>query len=171
MTTMTDTAALPPYPLLTARAVRRRFSVAAWGSAAVWPLIAVALAPPLMWWMRMGADELISESGAAGMVPTVAILSYLVYQAVHSVRSDQRAVARKALELTSAARGDDPSTMHRAARDFGATLLSAYTPFNTRVLPLREATALARQIRDEAESGGLSPATARVLQELARMEA
>jgi hypothetical protein len=161
-----------PAPALTSAAIRRRFTAAAWGSAVAWPLLTAAAAAPLvMWWVGIGWDEMMSaDFAAAGLLPVVMMVVYLAVEAVRTVRSEQRDLAKSALDLASAARAGDPSDLSFAARRFGTTLLMASTAFNTRVLPRRTAVTFVRQVRGEAEADGLSPASLQVVQGLARME-
>ncbi|MFI5987644.1 hypothetical protein ACIBEA_43150 [Streptomyces sp. NPDC051555] len=129
-------------------------------------MIALAVTPALLWWLDTGIDELTTAEGAAGLLPAIATVAYLAYQSAGSVRSEQRGIADSARELASAAtRLDDQAQLSRAADDLGTALLSAFSPFKTRLIPRRAAVGLARQVREEAQAAeGLTPAPLRVVQ-------
>ncbi|MCX4461441.1 hypothetical protein OOK58_01870 [Streptomyces sp. NBC_01728] len=154
---------------LTSGAVRRRLAAAVWWSALAWPVLALALTPVLLWWLDMGLDELTTPEGAAGVMPTAVAVAYIAWQAAQAVRSEQRTIADKAREIDfAAALPDNQVQLSRAAHDFGTALLSACSPFNTRLLPREAAARAARHIsREEAE--GLKTETAQFVQGLARM--
>ncbi|GAB2766531.1 hypothetical protein [Streptomyces bullii] len=97
-------------------------------------------------------------------------MAYFAWQAAQSVRAEQRTIADKARELDfAAALPDNHSQLSRAAHDFGTALLSAYSPFNTCLLPRQAAVTAARQISREAEAKGLKPETVQFVHGLARM--
>ncbi|WP_053726561.1 hypothetical protein [Streptomyces sp. WM6378] len=161
-----------PAPELTATAVRRRFTAAAWGSAIAWPLLMAAVAPLLMWWMDIGWDEaLTADFAAAGLLPLVPVTLYFCFDAVRTVRKEQQEVTQSAVELVAAVRSGDPSDLPHAARHFGNCLLQARSAFNTRVLPRQATLRFARHFVREAEATELSPASLRVVRELARIDA
>ncbi|MEU0213930.1 hypothetical protein ABZ281_02025 [Streptomyces sp. NPDC006265] len=168
MILMTDEEA-PALPL-TAGVVRRRLTVAVWWSALAWPALALALTPFLLWWLDMGIGELTTAEGAAGVMPAAVAVAYFAWQAAQSVRAEQRTIADKARDLDfAAALPDNHSQLSRAAHDFGTALLSAYSPFNTRLLSRQAAVTAARQISREAEAEGLKPETVQFVRGLARM--
>ncbi|MEW1760370.1 hypothetical protein AB0393_28150 [Streptomyces cyaneofuscatus] len=159
-------------PEMTAAAVRRWFTAAAWGSAIAWPLLMTALAPLVMWWLDIGWDEaLTADFAAAGLLPLVLVTSYFCCDAVRTVRKEQEEVTQSAVELVAAVRSGDPSDLPHAARHFGNTLLRARSAFNTRVLPRRATLRFARRVVREAEAAQLSAASLRAVRELARVDA
>ncbi|MEJ8654613.1 hypothetical protein WKI65_42935 [Streptomyces sp. MS1.AVA.3] len=155
-------------PLPTADSVRRWFSVAAWGSAAGYPLLALALSPLVMevsgasW----GAVRSV-EGGVAALTPVGGIVGYLTWQAMSSVRSARRALTERARDLVAASQKGDPELLETAAEHFSDALLTAYTDFNTRILPRRIGVSLARQVHSEARGEGLGPSTLCVINDLA----
>ncbi|MEU6885609.1 hypothetical protein ABZ918_10425 [Streptomyces viridosporus] len=128
------------------------------------------MTPFLLWWLEIGIDELTTAQGAAGVMPAAVAVAYFAWQAAQCVRAEQRTIADKACELAfAAALSDNRAQLSGAANDFGTALLSAYSPFNTRLLPRQAAVTVVRQISREAEAEGLKPATVQFVQELARM--
>ncbi|WP_331746352.1 hypothetical protein OG923_33145 (plasmid) [Streptomyces halstedii] len=155
---------------LTPAAVRRRFTAAAWGSAAAWPVLSAAVALVLLWWLDIDRDKVMTaDFAAAGLLPLVLMALYLADDAVRTVRKEQKEVAENACGLAFAAHGGDPSELRTSARHFGNSLLQARSAFNTRVLPRQTTLGFARRVLGEAEGGGLSPASLRAVEELAGM--
>ncbi|MFJ4700522.1 hypothetical protein ACIP5N_21915 [Streptomyces sp. NPDC088768] len=106
---------------LTPAAVRRRFTAAAWGSAAAWPALTTAVAFVLLWWLDIARDEMMTADFAgAGLYSLVLMLLYLADDAVRTVRKEQKEVAEDARGLVFAAQGGDPSVL-RTARAISAT--------------------------------------------------
>ncbi|MFF8786715.1 hypothetical protein [Streptomyces sp. NPDC015125] len=156
--------------LLSPGFVRRRFTVAMWGSAAGYPLLTVGLSPVAMWLTGTGTDALTGAEGTAALIPLVAFVMYLAWGAAQTVHSEQRELAEKARALASAAGEDDRFEVEARAYHFGITLTAVSSAFNTRILPRRVAADFARRVCDEAQTHGLSPKTLRVVQDLGRME-
>ncbi|MFE2639519.1 hypothetical protein ACFXKF_32955 [Streptomyces scopuliridis] len=160
---------------LTSGSVRRRFALAAWGSAAGFLLIAIGVG-----WMGfelydMKIDTLVSDEGIGAMVPNAGIVGWLAWRAVREVRLEQRELTESAAALVTAAqgavRGDPQSEFYSSALRFGSQLATVSTAFNTRVFPRRASASFSRQVCREAKGEGLSDTTLRAVQQVARTAA
>lgn len=156
---------------LTSRAVCRRLTAAVWWSALAWPLLALAVTPFLLWRHDI-IDELTTAQGGSrssanclrrGLPRSSGRPRSL------SARSSERSPTRHASSSSFTTLKDNQAELSRVAHDFGTALMSAYGPFNTRLLPRRAVVTLAGQVSHEAEAEGLKPLTVKFVQELARM--
>ncbi|MCX4783935.1 MULTISPECIES: hypothetical protein [unclassified Streptomyces] len=160
----TEVVTLPP---LTARSIRRWFSAAIWGSAAGYPLIVLALSPLVMWVLDLDPRSMRSDEWIAALMPVGALVAYQGWQAVSEVRAGLQRLTDSARALVLVSGGGTCRQLEDRADDFTTALLSAYTAFNTRILPRRAALGFARQVHHEARAEGLSPSILRVVQDLA----